>query len=470
VKQIRFANIFAMKRAHDGDGDEKRLRLDVEIPDIVLRVPPIAGLPRVMSIDDNGVETPVAKATPADVQNEANKRVYRANEWGKNVFKQADEAHNPFDDLPEHVKQVILSLGYARSEMIALAQFADLLADGQRLQLDYVPPLLPSEADERALRTGRLQGRLAALSKAAASLRRRATRMREAVGRDKAYYAEVRELRKTWTLHMAGGAKFTPVLSAVCAPQYGVGGADSSVPLSRSPRTGSITARVPLALRPRLCVSGSSAWATWCPTAEAEGLVQVHALLSDAQRSVRSTVLWGLLNSSLAEAQTLSCAAVRSEGSALIALLIVRSDVSETTHLTLGQPERSAVTLIEVFALHLLARLLHQYRLGIPPMFGQSTEFARLIPQRLLAWLLSLRLHDLFHRDASEALLRSNQSFVWGGTDLVDGRLISNAFVRGRSRVVLSLVDAVAYHVDGTTRSWGIEHVIECIQHTMQSK
>ncbi len=460
-----------MKRALD-EGGARSLRLDVEIPDVQLRVPPIAGIPHVLSIDETGVETPVAPLTPTDVQNEANKRVYRAHEWGKNVFKQADQAHNPFDDLPEEVKQVILSLGYAKAEMAALGQFADTVAEGQRLQLDYVPPLLPSEQEERTLRAVRFQARKVALAKASSSLRQKATRMREAVARDKAYYAQVRELRKTWTLQIAGGAKFMPVLSVVCAATYGLAGQDSFVPLSRSPGSGSIAARVPLSLRPRLCINKGSAWPHECPTPGAEGVKEVHALLSDLMRSVRSKVLFGLLTGSVTEAQQLPFASIRADGGAISALLIVKASITEIVVAELIEPERTAVTLEEVFSSHLLAKILHQHRLGLPMMFGQRSAFLNAAPQRLLSWMLGLRMHELFHKDATSVFLQSGLSFVWGGTDFTgsDYALISNAYFRGRSRVVVSLVDAVQYHVDGVTRNWAVEEVAECVRRTMQSK
>jgi hypothetical protein len=186
--------------------EEPSLELEMKIPDISVRVP-LPELPRVMSVDDDGVETLVASLTPLDVQNAANKRVFRAHEWGKNVLKDPTEPVDPLEHLDEDERQIVQYISYAKSEMAILGQFANALADGKHLQLDYVPPNLPLEHEERAFRATRFSLRKSALGKAAASLKDAAARLREAVPQDKAYYEELRLLRKKWTLQIAGGAK-----------------------------------------------------------------------------------------------------------------------------------------------------------------------------------------------------------------------------------------------------------------------
>ncbi len=201
-----------MKRPHDdeeADGEKpKAVNLGFSIPDLQVRVP-LPSFPRVVSIDESGVETVAAPLTPLDVQNASNKRVFRVNEWGKNVLKDVSQPLDPLEHLGDEDKQIVLLLGYAKSEMALLGQFADALAEGKRLQLDYVPPTLPLVSEEHALKAARLKLRKDALGKAATSLKEAAARLKRAVPQDKAFYAELRVLRKHWSLQIVGGTKVT---------------------------------------------------------------------------------------------------------------------------------------------------------------------------------------------------------------------------------------------------------------------
>lgn len=192
-----------MKRALE---DSTPLKLGIEIPDVQMRLP-LPTLPRVLSIDEQGQETTVANPTPLDVQNASNKRVYREHEWGKNVLRDEAQPEDPLEHLEEEDKQMILFMSYAKSEMAQLGQFANEVAEGKLLQLDYVPPTLPLEHEERMFRAARYDLRKAALGKAASSLKQAASRFRKAIPQDKGYFAELRQLRKSWTLQIVGGAK-----------------------------------------------------------------------------------------------------------------------------------------------------------------------------------------------------------------------------------------------------------------------
>jgi hypothetical protein len=455
------------------------LKLDVDIPDVKVRVP-LPMLPRVFSVDEQqGSGVFLAATTPLDVQNASNKRVYRSHEWGKNVFK-ASEPFDPLEHLSEEDKQIVLSISYAKNEMAILGQFADAVADGQRMQIDYVPVTLPLEKDERALRAARFAQRKAALADAAVSLKAAAARLRKAIPQDQSFYGELRRLRRNWTLEIVGGARFTPTLSAVCGAQCGVLADDSSVPLTRFPATGSVQVIVPALLRPRLCVNKSSAWPKLAAGSTAVGVTEVHAMLVELQRCHRSKVMSALLRCGTDAAAALPFASVRNEGNAIAVSVLVKAACAESFELSMGQPEKEESNLIEVHLGFLLSKLLRHYRSGVPLVFGERHWFGVALASSGLGWVLLLQAHERYRRDAEEVFARLSReqqglSVFWGGSDLMidssSATVVSNVyFKRNGKRVVVSMIDAGAsYHVDGNaTRRWGLVQVTQCVLETLK--
>ena len=462
--------------------DSKLVDLELHIPDVMMRVPALTEAARVFSYDDDGKETLMDAPTPLDVQNAVNKRVYRAQEWGKNVFREPEKPDDPMEHLDEEDREVAMALSFAKTELAILGQFADALAEGQRMQVDYVPVLLPPEAEERALRGQRLLGRKAALRRAATTLKEASQRMLLSTQQDARYYAEVRELRKRWTMHMAGGTRFTPVLSVVCAANYGLPGQESHVVLGRSAASGSVEVRVPALLRPRLCFNGASAWPVCAPNPGgiAVGVEQVHALLMELQRAARSKALYGVLFGGIAAADV-PFASVRDEGKVIVADMYVTAATTHSFSFSLEIPQIVESSLLEVFLYQLMAKLLHHYRLGLPLVFGQVNEFVLAFIEKSLLWALLFQCHDLYRKDASNAFYtlckeHAGLSVVWGGTDFVEGsfgKIISNAFFRSRKgkRVVFSMIDAgTEFHLNGnSTRRWSIDEVMKSIINTIQT-
>lgn len=452
--------------------------LEAEIPDASVRVP-LPHLPRVLSVDNDGVETLAAAPTPADVQNAANKRAYRAHEWGKNLNVTATVPETPFERLPEDEKRLVLNLGFAKAEMAALGQFCHAVAEGQRMQVDYVPVLLPSEAEERQLRANRLERRRHALRTAAATFGRAAQRMEAAVPSDRAYLAELRALRRAWTLELVGGAKFLPVLSVVCAANYALPGGDSHVTLLRSAGSGSVEVRVPALLRPRLCVNGACHWPSVPAAGVATGVPAVHAMLLELHRSAKARVLYRLLAAGAPAAGTgLAFAAVRDEGSALVAELLIGALATETVTVALGQPDEPVAAArgplaVEAYATHLLLRALRLVRRPTVTTFGERSELAQRLLDSGLSWSLAFHFHERSRRDATLELLSlarqrcGRLGIVWTGTECRgDGGAVSSAVCLARTgRVAASLLNASEFCVDGDLRSqqWGIEEVKKAV-------
>ena len=461
-----------MKRSRD---DEEASNASLSMPGMI-KVPP-PSMPRTFAFDERGVETFVARTAPVDVQNATNKQVFREKEWAKNVMRnELSEAEMALEHLDEDDKQVVRLISYAHGEMQALAHFGALLAAGERMQVDYVPHTLPLEPEEVALRAGRLEARQTSLKSAGARLREAAARCRQGSADDVHYYADLRSLRRNWVLQIVGGARFAAVLSVTHSSAYGGltgSGEELRSLLTRSPRDGSVELRIPSPLRPRFLVNETSSWPLGADGGVARGAKEVHMLLLEASRSLRSKLGYNLMSSSVASTRDLMFCSVRDQGSAIVLELLISAFKVDSFVFSLGQPKVFNTSMVEFLVAHFLCVITHQQRLG-DVVFGKPNEYLVGIRSKFLAHLGRIAAHLNARKEASAACMASCQanpglSFIWSGTDvqLEADNVTSNALVFSRSRqsnrAFFSLSNVGAYRLNGLSRPWGLSECVESI-------
>lgn len=447
---------------------------------VTVRVlPPPTG--RVFAYDEDGKQTFCAPTAPMDVQNAVNKRVFREKEWGKNVLREERQAESGLDHLDPEDQQVERLLGYAEAELRQLAYFADVLAAGERLQVDHVPETLPPVEEERLMRASRLLLRRAALSKAGAKLRDAANRAKQGALDDSRYYSDLLMLRRRWKLHILGGAKFAAQLLVTHCSTFGILKPQQvTVELLRSVSDGSVELRVGQTLRPRLLVNRNSAWP---PFAQDSGVVhgaeQVHLMLMDLQRSARSSLLYSFLSSSVPEGEKLSFASARDQGSSIVLDLLTKAFSTQSTVYSLAQPPAIASSSIDevLLAYFLSVFTSENHRNDVLQVFGRPTVFLSNVSGKILPWMALIKAHMQKHADVTAALMdlcrsHSGFSFHWGGSDFRiddDGSasMLSNAYLSYRplnglrlKRHVLSIIGSGKLQLNGVSRQWGLH---ECL-------